>query len=178
MRVVAGSLRGRALQGPGAGNTRIRPTSDRAREALFSILQKWPSGGFLDLFGGTGALAVEAWSRSYEPVFCVEQNPDALGLIERNVQGTRIQVLRKDIRKLSMEGLPPFAVVFADPPYEESVSLWQELAPRLTSWLTAEGVLVWESDQRTELPECPAWTLIDTRKYGTVRFHIFEPAGR
>ena len=61
MRIIAGTLKGRRLEGPAPGDLRIRPTSDRAREALFSILQTRPPGAFLDLFAGTGAVGLEAW---------------------------------------------------------------------------------------------------------------------
>lgn len=174
MRVIAGSLRGRRLQAPEAGDLRIRPTADRAREALFSILQKWPSGGFLDLFGGTGAVAVEAWSRGYEPVTCVEKAPQAVALIEANRRGTDVQLVRKDVRKLAVGELPPHAVLFADPPYELSADLWAELAPRLVSWLQPGGLLVWETDRRTILAEDPNWSEIDARVYGAVHFHLFQ----
>ena len=178
MRIIAGSLRGRRVQGPGAGNTRIRPTSDRAREALFSILQKWPTGGFLDLFGGTGAVAVEAWSRGYEPVACVEKSLEALAMIGANVQGTGVRVVRKDARKLPEGAFRELAVIFADPPYEDSLARWTELAAGLASWLLPGGVMVWETDHRTELPPSPQWELVDFRHYGAARFHIFKPAER
>jgi 16S rRNA (guanine966-N2)-methyltransferase len=176
MRVIAGSLRGRRLQGPGAGDLRIRPTSDRAREALFSILQKWPVGPFLDLFGGSGAVALEAWSRGYGPVVCVEKSPEALDMITANVRGTSVTVVRKDVRKLDAGMFPPQAVVFVDPPYEDSPMLWAELAPKLFARLLPGGVLVWETDQRTELPAVPGWIAVDSRRYGAARFHFFEPA--
>jgi len=72
MRVVAGTLKGRRLVAPPPGDLRVRPTSDRAREALFSILQRWPQGPFLDLCAGTGAVGLEAHSRGYAPVVCLE----------------------------------------------------------------------------------------------------------
>lgn len=173
MRVISGSLRGRRLRSPDAGDLRIRPTADRAREALFSILQKWSTGGFLDLFGGTGAVAVEAWSRGYLPVVCVEKSAAAMDLIRANVQGTKIDVLRKDVRTLPTTAFQDQAVIFADPPYDAAAALWLELAPRLALWLSPEGVLIWETDRRTELPASSHWILVDSRSYGTARFHMF-----
>ena len=84
MRVIAGSLKGRRLQAP--ADLTVRPTADRAREALFSILQRWPPGPFLDLFAGSGAVALEALSRGYGPVACVERDPRALACIRANAR--------------------------------------------------------------------------------------------
>lgn len=173
MRVIAGALRGRGILGPDPGDYRVRPTADRAREALFSILQKWPAGPFLDLCGGTGAVALEAHSRGYDPVHCVERQPEALKLMERNVKGTSIHVVRKDVLRLAADAFPPQAVIFADPPYETSSELWSALGPRLLSWLRKDGILVWETDAGTELPPCEGLALIDVRRYGAARFHFF-----
>ncbi len=175
MRVISGSLRGRKLQGPKPGDLRVRPTADRAREALFSILQRWPMGGFLDLFSGTGAVALEAWSRGYETVTAVEKSPESLVMIEANLRGTSVQTLRKDVRKLEGNAFRDMAVIFGDPPYEISAQLWLELAPRLCSWLAPGGVLVWETDRKDELPEVPDWGLVDSRRYGGGGFHFFQP---
>jgi len=173
--VIAGTLRGRRLVSPDPGDLRIRPTADRAREALFSILQRWPRGAFLELFGGTGAVAVEAWSRGYAPVTCVEQAPTAFPLLEANTRGTSISVLRKDVRRLAADQFADVAVLFADPPYEEAGALWQELAPRLRRWMAPEAVLVWETDAKTDLPTVPGWEEMDVRRYGAARFHFFGP---
>ncbi len=172
MRVIAGTLRGRRLLSP--GDQTIRPTSDRAREALFSILQKWPMGPFLDLFGGTGAVAVEAWSRGYEPVLCIDKALASLKLMEANARGTGVRVLRQDIRKLTFAALGPQAVLFVDPPYQDSPALWLELAPCLASCLLPDGVLVWETDHRTELAAVPGLSLEESRPYGAARFHFFR----
>jgi 16S rRNA (guanine966-N2)-methyltransferase len=174
MRIIAGTLRGRKLQGPGAGELSIRPTSDRAREALFSILQKWPQGPFLDLFGGTGAVAAEAWSRGYDPVICLEKSAGALRLIEANVRGTSVQLLKRDVRQLQTAAFPQQAVIFVDPPYEDSPVLWPELASRLASCLLPSGILVWETEHRTELPALPGLSLEESRRYGAARFHFFR----
>ena len=117
LRIIAGTLKGRRLQAP-RGDLAVRPTADRAREALFSILQRWPQGPFLDLFAGTGAVALEAWSRGYGPVACVERDPAALACLKANARGTGLRVLARDAQRLPADAFPPQAVVFADPPYE------------------------------------------------------------
>lgn len=174
MRVIAGALRGRRLQGPEAFDQSIRPTADRAREALFSILQQWPSGGFLELCAGTGAVGVEAWSRGYGPVTCVEREAKALAILVANIKGTDIKVLSRDIRRLTPEAFHGLAVIFVDPPYEESPDLWLHLAPRMRDWLVPEGILVWETDRRTELVKSEGWDLINSRQYGAARFHFLQ----
>jgi len=178
VRVIAGTLRGRRLLGPEPGDLAIRPTSDRAREALFSILQKWPAGPFLDLFGGTGAVAVEAWSRGYDPVVCIERSPAALKLMEANARGTGVRILKRDLGKPGTLALPGQAVIFVDPPYAASPALWASLAPALAACLLPEGVLVWETDARTELAEAEGLPLQESRTYGAARFHFFRTSER
>jgi len=173
MRVIAGSLKGRRLQAP--EGQAVRPTADRAREALFSILQRWPQGPFLDLFAGTGAVALEAWSRGYAPVACVERAAEALACLRANARGAELQVLAKDVLRLSRDAFPPQAVVFADPPYEASAELWPALAPRIRDWLAPDGLLVWETGHPAELAPQAGLELLEQRRYGAAVFHLFRP---
>jgi 16S rRNA (guanine966-N2)-methyltransferase len=175
LRVIAGRIKGRRLQAPGPGDLSVRPTADRAREALFSILQRWPVGPFLDLCAGTGAVALEAWSRGYAPVACVERDPRALACIKVNANGADLRILAKDASKLPGDAFANQAVVFADPPYESSLALWQSLAPRIGPWLAPEGVLVWEAGHGTELPAVAGLEEVEARRYGAAVFHIFRP---
>ena len=175
MRIIAGSLKGRRLEAPPEGDLRVRPTSDRAREALFSILQRWPEGAFLDLFSGTGAAAAEAWSRGYAPVTAVEQGEPGWSCLQRNHRGTGIAALRKDALKLPEDAFRDLAVIFADPPYEASAAAFAALAARLRRWIRADGVLVWESESSLDLPAAPGWRLEAARDYGRVRFHLLVP---
>lgn len=172
MRVISGSLKGRLLEGPPPGVLDVRPTSDRAREALFSILLRWPEGAFLDLFGGTGAVALEAFSRGYSPVVCIEAKPQPFLL--RNLKLGGVSLLAKDARNLKAEAFRDVAVIFADPPYEQSREFWTGMAPTIRPWLADGGVLAWETEARIELPMQPGWRLIESRKYGTARFHFMD----
>jgi 16S rRNA (guanine966-N2)-methyltransferase len=176
LRIVAGSLRGRNLKAPPAWDPTVRPTADRAREALFSILQRWPMGPFLDLFSGTGAVALEACSRGYGPVTCVEQDPTALACIKANAAGTDLQILSRDAHRLNGDAFPGQMVIFADPPYQETLEAWAALAPRLKGWLDPEGVLVWEAGQDTELPPAKGLVPLESRRYGQAVFHFFRRA--
>lgn len=175
MRIIAGTLKGRRLVAPPPEDLRVRPTSDRAREALFSILLRWPSGPFLDLCAGTGAVGVEAWSRGYAPVTCVEASEPGWSCLGRNGGGTGIQVLRSDLRRLAAEAFRGQAVIFLDPPYDQAGALWGRMAGRMRAWIAPEGVLVVETDRRTELELQAGWTLAETREYGAARFHFWTP---
>lgn len=175
MRVIAGSLKGRRLQAPPPDDLRVRPTSDRAREALFSILERWSKGPFVDVFAGTGAVGVEAHSRGYEPVACVEKDPVALRCLDANIRGTAIQVLRQDALRLNAAAFRDQSVIFGDPPYDRAVDAFQRMAPILRAWVRPEGLLVWETDRGSELPQAPGWRLLECRDYGAARFHLLEP---
>ena len=172
MRVIAGTLKGRRLEGPAKHELDVRPTSDRAREALFSILQRWPDGAFVDLFGGTGAVALEAHSRGFGPVTCVEADPQAF--LFKNMKLGGVGLVRRNVEKLGPGAFRNVSVVFADPPYEKSAGLWTRVAPMLRPWLKEDGVLAWETDERAELVPLDAWRLVEARRYGTARFHFFE----
>lgn len=176
MRVIAGTLKGRRLAAPPAGDLRVRPTSDRAREALFSILQRWPGGSFLDLCAGTGAVGLEAHSRGYAPVACVEASEPGWSCLLHNVAGTGITALRADLKRLPADAFRDQAVLFLDPPYEQAEALWSRMAGRLRAWVAPGGVLVVETDRRAELELQTGWALAETREYGSARFHLWTPA--
>jgi 16S rRNA (guanine966-N2)-methyltransferase len=175
MRVIAGSIKGRRLQGPKVDDLSIRPTSDRAKEAIFSILQSYTIGSFLDLFSGTGAIAVEAWSRGYRPVTCIEIQPSAIACIANNIRGTGVKIITNDIRHVAVNSFSNQAVIFADPPYAYSTTLWRTMSPIICNWLIPNcGILVWETDRNTRLDNNKNLVLIDTRYYGNNAFHIFS----
>lgn len=176
MRIVAGTLRGRRLEGPAAGDLAVRPTSDRAREALFSILEPRARGLFVDLFAGTGAVALEAWSRGHGPVVCVESAGPALRRLRDNVAGTGVEILPMDVRRLKPDTFEDVLCLFADPPYAASCQLLAELAPRLRGWLAPEGCLVWEQSARDPFAVPPGFRLLDHRRYGAAAFHFLGPS--
>ena len=176
MRIIAGTLKGRRLTAPPPGDLRVRPTSDRAREALFSILQRWPSGPFLDLCAGTGAVGLEAHSRGYAPVTCVEAADPGWSCLLRNAEGTGVKPLRTDLQRLPEGAYTGQAVIFLDPPYDQAAVLWGRMAGRLRGWMAPDGVLVFETDRQTMLELQTGWALAETREYGAARFHLWTPA--
>src|SRR2546426_693260 len=158
MRVIAGSHRGRRLSGP--QGTVLRPTSDKVREALFSILGTQVSGGrFLDLYAGTGAVGIEALSRGASAVTFVESDPKAVELLQKNLRTCqlldRAQICEGQaaafLERKDWWG-DPYDVLFADPPY----AALDELDILIHAWrpglLSERAVVIIEQDSRTELP--------------------------
>lgn len=158
MRVIAGSHRGRRLSGP--QGTALRPTSDKVRGALFSILGTQVTGGrFLDLYAGTGAVGIEALSRGAATVTFVESDPMALQLLRKNLQTCRL-LDRSQIRAEQTAAFlgrsdwwdGPYDVLFADPPY----AALDELEILIHAWrpglLSEHAAVIIEQDSRTELP--------------------------
>jgi 16S rRNA (guanine966-N2)-methyltransferase len=174
VRIIAGILKGRRLQAPPPGDLLVRPTADRAREALFSILLRFDQGPFLDLFAGTGAVGLEAFSRGYGPVACVEKEPRALACLGANLRATGVELVAKDARRLAPDAFREQAVIFCDPPYETTLEAWAALAPRLRTWLAADGVLVWEAGHPTQLPPVDGLELLESRRYGAAVFHLLR----
>ncbi len=175
MRIISGSIRGRRLKTPPEGDVRVRPTADRAREAIFSILQKWPSGPFLDLCAGTGAVGIEAWSRGYQPVTCIERGEPGWSNLVGNAMGTEVQALRQDVRKLKADAFRDQAVIFLDPPYADAEEIWKDMADRIRGWIAPTGVLIIETSSETSLELQEGWKLAETRQYGAPRFHFWVP---
>lgn len=176
MRIIAGALRGKRLQGPPPGDRAVRPTSDRAREALFSILEPLPRRAFLDLFAGTGAVGLEAWSRGHAPVTCVESAPAALKLLRANAAGTSLAIVPADAVRLRPGAFHDLGLVFADPPYATSTQILARMAPLIRGWLAADGWLVWESPAAAEIALPEGFRRLDQRSYGSAAFHFLAPS--
>jgi 16S rRNA (guanine966-N2)-methyltransferase len=170
MRVVAGELRGRRLRAP--RGVRTRPTADRVREALFSMLGDVGGARVLDLYAGSGALGIEAISRGAASAVFVEHDPRAVDAIERNLEslGLDERVVRDDALRFLGRAEGTFDLVFCDPPYDCASRLAGPLAERLPA-VTPEGArIVTESDKRRPL-ELP-FPLLRERSYGDTRIAI------
>jgi 16S rRNA (guanine966-N2)-methyltransferase len=175
LRVIAGRYGGRRLQAPPGAAT--RPTSDRVREALFSILGPRVEGAaVLDLFAGSGALGLEALSRGAASVTFVDSAPAALRALRANLEalGTDAEVVRADalrwLRSASSGGRQ-YSLVFLDPPYRRAEALGAALSDALPAVLGPDALLVAESDRRAPLELTIPTT--DERRYGDtlIRFH-------
>jgi len=159
MRVIAGTHRGRRLYGP--RKLALRPTSDRVREALFSILgNRLMNSRFLDLYAGTGAVGIEAVSRGAAHVTSVESNRDALKLLQQNLElchiSDEIAVLSQTVRQFlnhPEQWKGPYDLVFVDPPYAEASELPSLFAePRTDGLFALDSWLVIEHASKTTLP--------------------------
>lgn len=177
MRVIAGSARGRRLVTP--RDSTVRPTADRVREALFSILisrlGNLAQFRVLDLFAGTGAMGIEALSRGAESAVFVDTQRSSIGLVERNLELTGLSAkgrtvlmdARQALSTLARQGAR-FDVVFCDPPYRDL-----ELRDQVLDLLGAGGLLaehaivVLEGAGRNQVPDTVGLLhKADSRTYG------------
>jgi 16S rRNA (guanine966-N2)-methyltransferase len=186
MRITGGMYASRALRAPRGQAT--RPTSDRVREALFGILASagvLKDARVLDLFAGTGALALEALSRGAARAILVESSREALAALKANVTALaaddRATVIAADIRRAIARIVRhgPFDLVFADPPW----SLVETGHPaRALSALARAGVLapgawvVLEHASRTGPPDAAPLLQLETRSYGDTALTFYKPA--
>ncbi len=175
MRVIAGAHRGRRLHAPDGLDT--RPTTDRVREALFSILgPRTPGAAILDLFAGTGALGIEALSRGAASVTFVDDDPAVLRVLAANLQGIAGgEVVRRDARaflRTARRDGRQYDLIFLDPPYRLGPQLGPELSEAVAAALAPGGLVISESDRRTPL-SLPDLHLDDERRYGKtlIRLH-------
>ena len=171
MRVVAGRLGGRRLEAPKGRDT--RPTSDRVREALFSILGPRVEGAHaLDLFAGSGALGIEALSRGAASATFVDSDARATAVLRRNLQsfGLAEHVERRDALSYLERATATFDLVFLDPPYSSAARLGASLSERLPAVLAPHSVIVTESDKRAPLELL--MPLADERVYRDTRIAI------
>jgi len=187
MRIVSGRYRGKAIIAPPGDAT--RPTSDRARQAVFNILEHaaWApelhDARVLDVFAGSGALGLEALSRGAAFCLFVETADPARGAIRENIEAMGLfgvsRVHRRDATDLgprpSSAGAP-FNIAFLDPPYGKGLGE-KALAGLLAhDWLAPGAIVMFERGRDEPAPVTPGFTLIDSRDYGAARV-LFLQAG-
>ncbi len=186
MRIVSGEFRGRTLVAPQGQAT--RPTSDRARQAVFNILEHapWSSGlrdlRVIDLFAGSGALGFEALSRGASFCLFVETDEAARGAIRDNVEGLgglygKTRVHRRDATDLGVKpgaDGPAFDLAFLDPPYAKG--LGEQALARLAEggWLADGAVVVFERGASEPGFEVAGFEPLDARDYGAARVHFLR----
>ena len=174
MRVTGGRLGGRTLKSP-SKSREVRPTSDRARETLFAILGDVSDLSVLDLFCGTGALAIEAISRGADSAVLVDKAPaparrnvEALGL-ER-----RCEIVRGDAVRYCERSVDRFGLIFCDPPYRLADRLEPGLAEHVPPLLARWGRLVVESSARRPLELGMPDALEAERRVGEALIRIYR----
>jgi 16S rRNA (guanine966-N2)-methyltransferase len=180
MRVIAGELKGQRLVAP--RGWKVRPTSDRVREAVFSALGEVEGAHVLDLYCGTGALAIEALSRGAAAAVLVDRDTrPALGNVERLGLGERAELVRADagrwlVSRAAAPQSPRFDLVFVDAPYRLADRVGQQLNAHLPSLLTAEGRAVVESAARRPL-QLDSLRPLRQRRYGGTDVSFYGGAG-
>ncbi len=169
MRVIAGELKGRRLVAP--RGWQVRPTSDRVREAIFSALGEIGGAHVLDLYCGTGALAIESLSRGATRAVLVDRDTrPALGNVERLGLGDRAELVRSDVSRwlvgrLEDAGAPRFDLVFVDAPYKLADRVGKELDTHLPGLLASGGRAIVESGARRPL-RIESLDCLRRRRYG------------
>lgn len=191
MRIISGHARGRKLLTPG-NSKQIRPTSDRAREALFSIIgERIHSARVLDLYAGTGAFGIEALSRGAHQTVFIDKHSTALDLIQKNcdlcLKGiTDLQteiaiIIRHDISRglsLRVKNHPltkPFDIVFLDPPYGKGLATKTLKHLDESSFIHSETLIIAEDGSSETLPAVfSRLSLQDSRRYGEAGFWFYS----
>jgi 16S rRNA (guanine(966)-N(2))-methyltransferase RsmD len=180
LRITGGRYKGRSVEVP-HGPYEIRPAMDRMRESLFSILGDLSGRSFLDLFSGSGILAIEAASRGADPVECVERDRPKFPVLLRNVAiaDTRIECHCMPVERYVLRAERSFSVVFCDPPfpYAHKAELIASIAAK--GLVEEGGLLLMHYPSENVLPET-AGDLVktDQREYGRslVRFYTRKPS--
>ena len=177
MRIISGSLKGRKFRVP--GHFPVRPTTDFAREALFNILNNridLEDERVLDLFTGTGSIALECWSRGCRSILAIDQHAGCIKYLDKlckelDLQG--LQTLKSEVESfLKRPDHYSYDLIFADPPY--AFGRYEEVLKLIldNNWLEEDGLLILEHDKHTDLTNLPGF--VEEKKYGNVRFSFFE----
>jgi 16S rRNA (guanine966-N2)-methyltransferase len=185
MRVVGGRLKGRVLQAP--ASREIRPTSERLRESIFDILVHKHEGivegaRVVDLFAGSGALAIEALSRGALFALFVDNGSEARALLRANVEalglGGVTRIWRADATRLGRAPAgDPFTLAFLDPPYGKGLA-----GPALGGlvnggWLAPGALVVVEEAEKAEIASPAGLSIVDERVYGDTRVAFLRAGG-
>jgi 16S rRNA (guanine966-N2)-methyltransferase len=186
MRIIAGRHRGRPLAAP-AGEA-VRPTSDRAREALFNILAHgtlatsgpaYAGARVLDGFAGTGAFGLEALSRGAAFAVFIENSRTALAALRQNIaalgEDARTQIVAADAT-VPPRAHAPCDLVFLDPPYHEGLGGPALAALAASGWIAPDALCIVEVAAKEPFEAPPGFTVIDERRYGAARLVFLRAA--
>lgn len=180
MRVISGKCRGKKLFA--FKGLSLRPTSDRVKEAIFDILQKFPPGeNVLDLFAGTGALGIEALSRGAKNAVFVEESARSGAVLRRNIEACRLsgqaEVVSKEVQaglKALEERGDSFDLIFLDPPYGKGLAYRTLESLSRSNLLSINALIVAEHSPDEDLSSIPSLERIDWRKYGGTEVSFFR----
>ncbi|WP_224824062.1 16S rRNA (guanine(966)-N(2))-methyltransferase RsmD [Cognatishimia sp. MH4019] len=184
MRIIGGRFKGRVLASVGKGDAgaHLRPTTDRIRESLFNVLQGGALGDpisdahVLDLFAGTGALGLEAFSRGANHITFVDDGRKAQSLITENIRltdsKTHTTLLRRDATRLLANTGPQATLVFLDPPYGTGLGLKALTVAQQNNWLASGALIVFEDN--APAPPLANLDRLDERRYGDTHITFLE----
>ena len=181
-RVVAGKCKGTVLEAPKGEAT--RPTTDKVKEAIFSSIQmRVPDSTFLDIFSGTGQMAIEALSRGAEKAVLIDQAGKSQQVISRNLQKTRLTEQARPMKMAFAEALKllgkkgeSFDIIFMDPPYAMAGSFAKTVSELIAEYdlLREGGIFIVESDADAQIQEIVTnMTCIKSCKYGSTLVTFF-----
>ena len=183
MRIVSGQYKGKKLVTP--KSDKIRPTSDRTRETIFDVLThkleiEFNGRRVLDLFCGTGALGLEAISRGAEFALFVDKNPEARGIVRRNIEQMNLtgktKVFGRDIKRMGKPNkkLELFDIVFADPPYNKNLINDTFEACTEDEWIQHDAIIVAEESSNTKIEIPKKFKMLDRRILGETQIIICQ----
>lgn len=181
MRIIGGKFRGRRLKTP--EDQRVRPTTDKVRQAIFNILMHNDFGEFslegahvLDGFAGTGALGLEALSHGADYCLFIDVSADSRALVRENIESLDLtgvsKIWRRDATKPGPMGAGakgPFSLIFLDPPYRKDLIPPAMTALNAGGWLSEDAVIVAETAAEEDIPQADGFTVQDERTYGDTR---------
>lgn len=183
-RIIAGRARGTHLAAPAGRST--RPTADRVKEALFSILMSvWPPDSFLDLYAGTGQIGLEAASRGAGQVVCVEQSRAGIKIIEENIARTHLEssvsIIGREagmaVRRFMKENRR-FDIIYADPPYDQAKHVARTLSSLLNELIRPGGLVIFEHDAAVDIrPFVTNLQFTRCCQYGTAMLSFYTGSG-
>ena len=187
MRIISGTFRGRRLATVGKTDSgaHLRPTTDRVRENLFNLISGGKIGNrlakarVLDLFTGTGALALEALSRGASSIWMLDNGANSAALVQKNIAlfETDAEVVFKklDATRLPICPTDAFDLIFLDPPYGKGLGEKALQKALERGWIAPGACIVWEEASPMAAPS--GFTLLDQRKYGDTHVTILKRAG-
>ena len=177
MRVISGSARGLKLVSPEGLGT--RPTTDRVKESLFNIIQPYiPADNVLDLFGGSGALGIEALSRGSKSCVFVDIDKKAIDIINQNIEKARLKeksvVVKADVFNYLSACSEEFDIIFLDPPYNKGFldKVFDNIYKN--KLLKKDGIIVVESEAGGEMPDNSNFVCVKFAKYGKTVVSVFK----
>ncbi len=180
MRIIGGKFKGKKLISP--SNNKIRPTSDRVREAIFNILSikiknNFAAQNVLDLFAGSGALGLEAASRGANNIVFIDNGAHARSLIRRQIDNlaltNNVKLLGYDAANLRKNTkFPPFNLIFLDPPYQKGLGEKALISALKNGWIADKAMIIFEeqANKNIEFPE--QFTISDRRKFGNSEIYF------